>query len=325
MDHPHQSNSSNPANTDASLDPEQKSVTHTHTDTMDQEWRFRHFPELRRFWLERLHLYEPSYRKVQRFRDCGSQAFVEWSAAADQYRIRSKHCGNRICPACRRAYAARVRSNLDLLFTGTRDLRPKFLTLTLRPSVAPLADQVHHLRAFFKRLRSTPLWKKAVRYGVAVVEVTRGKRGDHWHAHLHCVLLSDFMPQAELSRLWRRITHGSFIVDIRPVKQHDSVADYLCGYITKPPDAAVTASPSLAEEWYRAITRSHWVIRFGSRKLMPPAKPRERFSDWIIVCSLERLLTQSPTLPPRQAAHAYRIAMLARHDKELLTRVLDST
>lgn len=308
-----------------SLVHEQKSVTDTHRETSDQDYRFRHSRALRQFWLQHLHLIEPNYKKVQRFRDCGSQAFVEYSAQADAYRIRSKHCGNRICPACRSAYAARLRANLDAMFRGTRELRPKFLTLTLRPSAAPLADQVAHLRAFFRRLRSTPLWKKAVRYGLAVVEVTRGSTGKRWHVHLHAVLLSDYMPQQELSRLWRKVTHGSFIVDIRPVKQQEAVSDYIAGYVTKPPPHSVTASPSLAAEWYNAVTRAHWVVRFGIRKLIPKTPQRPKFTDWKEVCSLELLLHTHPNLPPRQAAHVLRLTMLANADQEILDHVLNST
>lgn len=309
---------------ETSLDPEQKSVTPYHEDDADQQYRFRHSPQVRQFWLDHLPMWERNYKKVQRFEGCGSDAFVEYSPSLNDYRVRATHCGNRICPACQRAYAHRTGRRLAELFTHSRNHPPAFLTLTLKPSAAPLEDTIRHLKAFFRRLRATPLWKNAVKYGVAVVEVTRGKRGTHWHAHLHCIIWADFIKQQTLSDLWRKITCGSFIVDIRRVKSSDDVTDYMTSYLTKPPPEAVMLQDTLAEEWYRAVTAQHWVIRFGSRKLLPPKTEPVKARDWERVCSLQELLAYADQLSLKEAAAQILTKRQQRAEMELLTNVLDS-
>lgn len=316
--------SSQPPAADSSLDPEQKSVTHYHEDDADQTFRFRHSPQVRSFWLDHLPLIERNYKKVQRFEQCGSEAFVEYSPSLDDYRLRSSHCGNRICPACQRAYAHKVRQRLQTFFQHSRSDPPSFLTLTLRPSAAPLEDTCRHLKAFFRRLRATPLWKQNVRYGMAVIEVTRGKRGTHWHAHLHCVLWCSFMKQQQISDLWRKITCGSFIVDIRRVKSSDDVSDYVTTYLTKPPPEVVLQDDGLAEEWYRAVTAQHWIVRFGRKSLLPPRVEPVKARDWQPVCSLQTLLNFASDRPLKEAAALIRSRKHQRAEMELIAHVLDS-
>lgn len=307
------------------LDPRQKSVTPSTHDSPDQQYRFRHSPELRAHWLRYLPAFEPSPAKISRFNACGSKAYVEYSRNADAFRLRADHCGNRVCPACQRAYAFKLTRRLTELFTHSRSNPPLFITLTLRPSAAPLPDIIRNLKAFFRRLRATPLWKEAVRYGVAVVEVTRGKRGDHWHAHLHCVAWSKYLDARKLSAIWRKITSGSFIVDVQRVKTSDDVASYVSSYLTKPPDDAVLQSVSNSQEWYQASTRQHWVIRFGSRKLLPPRTEPQRFHDWIVVCSLGELLAAAGDLPLKAAARQVFGKRIAAAETELLRRAIDTT
>jgi hypothetical protein len=309
---------------EASLDPEQKTVTKSHDDDPDQIWRFRHSPQLRLYWLDHLPLWEMNYRKVQRFQTCGSDAFMEWSPSLGEYRLRANHCGNRICPACQRAYAARVAKRLNLLFCHSRRQPPALLTLTLKPTKAPLPDIVRNLKAFFRRLRATPMWRAAVQYGVAIVEVTRGKYGTHWHAHLHCVIWSRWLAQTQISNIWRKITCGSFVVDIRRVKDSAEVCDYVSTYLTKPPPQAVTQQDELAQEWYHAVTAQHWVIRFGSRKLLPPRVEEPKARDWQIVCSLQTLLRIAADRPLKEAADYYRRHKRATQLQELTNYVLDT-
>ena len=307
------------------LDTRQKSVTQAHEDSPDQHYRFRHAPAIRQHWLHWLPALEPSPAKISRFIACGSKAFVEYSRNADEFRLRADHCGNRVCPACQRAYAFKLTRRLTDLFAHSRSNPPLFVTLTLKPSHAPLPDILRNLKAFFRRLRATPLWKAAVRYGVAVVEVTRGRRNDHWHAHLHCVAWSDYLDARKLSALWRKITVGSFIVDVKRVKTSDDVAAYVASYLTKPPDDAVLNSATNTAEWYQASTRQHWVIRFGSRKLLPPRTDPPRFHDWQIVCSLSELLSVADGQPLKAAARRYFGNQLAAAEAELLIRAIDTT
>lgn len=307
-----------------SLDPLQKSVTCTHHDTIEQQYRFRFAPEMRAFWLNLLPYVEANYRKITRFKACGSEAFIEYSASTEQFRLRSNHCGNRICPACRRAYAAKLARKVASAFQQNRSRTLKFLTLTLKPSRAPLEDTLRHLRGFFRRLRQTPLWKRSVSYGIAAIEVTRGTNNSHWHAHLHVLLHSEFMPQQQLSRLWKLITRGSFIVDIRPVKSTDKVAEYITNYVTKPPESSVIASNKLATEWYAALNGQHWIVRFGKRINAPKETEATKPTDWTFVCSLQQLLTEFPNVPPTAAAKLHFAALQLAKQAKVLDHVFSS-
>lgn len=309
---------------DVQLDPRQKTVTNHHEDTADQDYRFRHSRQLRQHWLTHLPMLEPNYKKLSRFKACGSSAFVEFSASLNEFRLRADHCGNRICPACQKAYAGKLARRLVQLFQHSRRNPPLFITLTLRPSAAPLADTISHLKAFFRRLRTTPLWKASVRYGAAVIEVTRGRKNTHWHAHLHIIAWADYLDSRKLSALWRKVTHGSFIVDVRRVRTSDDVANYVAGYLTKPPDDAVLGSAELTAEWYAAITRQHWVIRFGNRKLVPTKEEQPKAFDWVRVCSLQELLTHRPGMPLKAAARQLWASQISAAAKELVIRACET-
>jgi hypothetical protein len=164
-----------------------------------------------------------------------------------------------------------------------------------------------------------------VRFGVGIVEVTRGQNGTHWHAHLHILAYADYMNQRDLSHLWSRITHGSHIVDIRQVRGSAHVTDYVTSYVTKPPDDVTQHSAELTAEWYEAVTRQHWVLRFGRKGLVPPREEKPRFSDWLIVCSLEQLLREDG---PEHVFDSARARLLKQHRAEhegLLNHVIDST
>jgi hypothetical protein len=306
------------------LDTEQKSARKPSQDTPEQAFRFRHSLDIRSKLLDLLPVMATNPTHSPRFKACGSDSWVEWSANAQTYRLRSVRCGLRICPACQRAYAHRVAERMAELFKHSRREPPKMVTLTLKPSARDLADSIRYLKSCFRRLRATAWWKALVRYGVAVVEVTRGESRDHWHVHLHAVCWSTFIPWAELKRLWKRITCGSFIVNVRPCSDTDTLTKYLTSYLTKPPDASVFESDDLAREWYHALTAQHWVIRFGSRKLLPPKKEAQRFHDWSVVCRLQDILPAVGDAGWKAAAIAFHAHIPHRQAKELLNHVLES-
>lgn len=305
------------------LDPEQKSVRNPSPDSPEQAYRFRHSLETRARLLDLLPVMASNPTHSPRFAACGSDSWVEWSTNAQAYRLRSVRCGLRICPACQRAYAHRVAEKMADLFKHSRREPPKMVTLTLKPSGRELADSIRYLKSCFRRLRATTWWKSLVRYGVAVVEVTRGESHDHWHVHLHAVCWSAFIPWDELKRLWKRITCGSFIVNVRPCSDTATLTNYLTSYLTKAPDESVFASDDLAREWYRALTAQHWVIRFGSRKLLPPKKEPQRFHDWSIVCRLRDILPAVGESGWKPAALAYHAHITNRQAQEVIAHAIE--
>ena len=141
-------------------------------------------------------------------------------------------CGNRFCSVCMHGPRARVRLRLQQLFgkvkvTGQKRL--KLVTLTV-PNQADAYDAFRLLVQSFRKLRGTAWWKKHVDGGVYVMEATF--RNDLWHVHLHCIILALYMPQAELSDLWKTAS-GAIIVDVRQIRKGTDTIQYLTKYVTK--------------------------------------------------------------------------------------------
>jgi hypothetical protein len=107
--------------------------------------------------------------------------------------------------------------------------RFKHLTLTIKNQL-DLVPMLKHLAASFRRLRSHSIWKKAVRGGAFVIEVT-GTTGN-WHGHLHIILISKWVNWNALRDCWLKVS-GSPGCFIENIPQARAVA-YLTKYLTKP-------------------------------------------------------------------------------------------
>jgi hypothetical protein len=139
----------------------------------------------------------------------------------------------------------------------------RFLTLTLKHSDSPLAEQLDRLYACFRRLRRAGFWQRAVDGGAAVLEIGHGHTDDRWHVHLHCLLQGRFVPHAEIKAEWWRITGDSNIVDIRPVYSASHAAKYVTKYITKPLASTIVNKPAPLAELIEACSRRRLVLTWG--------------------------------------------------------------
>jgi hypothetical protein len=96
-------------------------------------------------------------------------------------------------------------------------LIPAFNTLTIRSDKKRgLRGGCQRIKTDFRKLRDKDVWENCIG-GIGRIENTfNHKHG--WHPHLHnLLLLKDYIPQKELSKVWRGITKDSMIVDIRRV------------------------------------------------------------------------------------------------------------
>ena len=139
-------------------------------------------------------------------------------------------CGRRTCPDCRRLDYFRLRE----LYGPALDIlrAPKLLTLTLRNVSILSPETVAHLRHCMKKL-----WKfygPRIRGGIYAIEAVNTGRG--WHVHAHALIDADYLDQAELSRIWLRITGDSQIVDIRQAFSPQGALTYILKYLAKAPD-----------------------------------------------------------------------------------------
>lgn len=124
---------------------------------------------------------------------------------------------------------------------------PRFVTLTLKHRQETLRQSHDRLQQSFKKLRKEPVWKANVVGGCAVVEITRNPATKRWHTHLHLVIDGSFLPQASLSKAWKRCTGDSEIVDVRAVHDTSKVAKYIAEYVAKPQDLHTWESDAVLE------------------------------------------------------------------------------
>lgn len=272
---------------DGSEGAEQLSVTLPHEDDADQLIRFKPWADQRKWLLRMLPEIPLGWKKRQRIEACGRNAWVEYSPSHHKVRVVGNFCGSRLCPACRAKRARDIARRLEML-TGQADgFALKLITLTMKHSSDTLLEQMKKLRAWFRRLRSRPLWKNNVTVGVAIAEVSRNEETGHWHPHLHIIALANFISVERLRQQWWRITRNSRIVDIRVVRGTSAVGRYVTSYLTKPPDAKVMASPELVRQWAEAVTSAHWIIPFGKRGALPKPEPQAKILDWVRVAPLD--------------------------------------
>lgn len=202
------------------------------------------------------------HARTKRFANCGRDWWVMRSTTeSDHYKLAVACCHDRFCVPCSAERAHRIKCNL-------RDhiaRRPhKFLTLTLKSTANTLPFQLDRLYRAFRRLRSQSLWRERVRGGAAFCELTLNDQSQLWHLHLHVLLDADFIPQPYLKSAWLAATGDSDVVDIRLVRNWETVATYLSQYATKAlPDNVLRTSPKL-DELVLALRGRKLVYTFGT-------------------------------------------------------------
>ena len=226
----------------------------------------------------------PDSKRVHRFASCGDAAWVYRSTNdASKLKVCSDTCRDRWCRACQRDRSRIIAANLrDRL----ADTEVKLVTLTLRHKFQPLRHQVDRLLDSFRTLRKKAIWKGSIEGGVAFVEVTYNAETNRWHPHLHVLCVGSYLSQSDLSSTWDQITGGSFIVDVRRVRNIDQIAAYVVKYATKPMNAALYRHPAKLVEAMRALQSRHLCLTFGTFRGWKLTK-QEPDGNWILIGTLE--------------------------------------
>lgn len=126
------------------------------------------------------------------------------------------------CPVCAKKWVRKERRAFERALAGM--LSPKLLTLTLckKKSIEDNLARVWEMRnALLHKIRYEGY---EVRGWFAVIELPN---------HIHMVIDSEYIPQYELSTMWKGITGDSWIVDIRKIKIPRENAQRAIKYITK--------------------------------------------------------------------------------------------
>lgn len=199
--------------------------------------------------------------RIRRFHDCGLTAFVQRSLDhPERYRVVLETCRDRWCAPCAAERRGLIVGHLQEHMRGGEH---RFITLSLKSTDQPLADQLDRLSKCFRRLRQRKLWKTRVDGGLAGFEVTWNGETRRWHPHLHAIIHGRYIRHAPLSAAWRDVTGDSFIVDIRKIRHVDRVAAYVAKYATKPLPASLQRDRARLLEAVAAFTHRRTFIQFG--------------------------------------------------------------
>lgn len=172
------------------------------------------------------------FGRDDRLRGCRSSAWFLRHVDTGEVRVGSNACHLRWCPVCaqsRRNYIAHSVAE----WTGSAN-HPKFLTLTLKHTDAPLEHQVKHLYAYFRELRRRKEFARCVKGGIWFFQIKKSKSDSRWHPHLHCLIEGLYLSKHKLHKMWCQITYGSFVADIRAIHDPQKAANDAARYSSKP-------------------------------------------------------------------------------------------
>ena len=257
----------------------------------DEEWyRHHNWKEKRARVLTALHDASTSHTAISSFVNCGAECTVEWSETKQRYRVVGSFCHNRHCEPCMKAKSSLITNNLRDKLKDRKKRSHRFITLTLRHSNTPLADQIARLYDSYKKLRKTKLWKNSQKGGAATLEVKFQPYTKQWHPHLHIISEGNFISTYDLSSAWHAITTDSYMVDVRAISQAKDVAFYVGKYVTKGTNAEVWENPDAAKEWVTAVRGVRMCATFGTwRGFKLLERKRDPEGTWKAVATLSSL------------------------------------
>ncbi len=265
-----------------------------------QRYRFRYCQSARAQYVRVLHRAEEDLSRRNKGLQCGTQQVVYQNLTTSEIRLAGNYCEARTCPACYHSRQRQQAIQLDEWIRLYTRNDARFVTLTMASSDEPLAMQLTELQQSFKRLRRHVLWKKGVKYGKGIIEITYNQDRRQWHPHLHIIAVGSYIPQGKLSNAWATASGGSPVCDIRKIKQGDKIANYLSKYLGKPPSIdSIDDSEALGMEYYLALRNRRMLISFAGAPALPPLPksedPPEEGDQWTAVGNLNDLLKDRET------------------------------
>ncbi len=169
-------------------------------------------------------------------------------------------CEQRICDRCCMKRGNVVREKvIDILKHRNKTRTNKFSLLTLTKNMSNVRYlSPSEVKRFNKHVRKliNELFPKSDDCGaLAVLEF-----GKKLNIHAHIIVYGPYYPQSYISRKWKEITGDSYIVDIRAIRDHKVVANYLVKYIAKSPKFD---NLKFYSAYLKAITGVRRLHRYG--------------------------------------------------------------
>lgn len=255
--------------------------------TLARTFRHNGWQHLRTIVYRALHATGQTMARRTSFSDCGHGAYVLRSCDnPNKYRLAGSTCHDRFCTPCATERSRTIATNVAARL-GTDGCR--FVTLTVREGADGLRPAIAHLYASFRRLQRKRFWSSRVTGGVAFLEIKWNEATARWHPHLHCLTHGKFMPQRDLSNLWRQITGDSFIVDIRACKGATAITRYVTKYASKPLNMTYAADFDRLCEAVLALKGKRICVTFGGwRSVLLTDHPDE--DGWVQIDSLQSII-----------------------------------
>jgi hypothetical protein len=162
-------------------------------------------------------------------------------------------------------------------------IEPRFLVLTQRNvPLGQLGNGVDSLWEAFGRLRHLKLWA-GVWAAFVSLEITFCEEGKtnprtgkvyartEWHPHLNVIFDGDYIPQAYLSKVWKRCTRGRG--EITWIGKARNLGEVI-KYVTKLGDIA--DCPEAVSEFLHATHKAKFIRTYGALYRLPENKEKKK-------------------------------------------------
>lgn len=253
-------------------------------------WRHSGWARHRSLLYDALHRCDVTDRRTESFRNCGTGAWVFESATSPgEYVIRGDRCHDRFCQPCATERSRVIGHNLSEAI-GSQLFR--FVTLTLRSVEPDLSGDLDRLYVGFRRLRRSRLWRDNVTASAAFAEIKWIARTNHWHVHLHLIVMGRYVDKAALSNAWMIATGDSYIVDIRLPRHSANVVRYVVKYASKPLDSSYINIPDRLDEAITALKGRRLCLTTGAWRGLPLTQSPEP-GEWTPIANLDSLVRRA--------------------------------
>lgn len=245
--------------------------------------------------------YSPENSKARRLQLCRKTGYFVRHKETGQVRLALESCKLRWCALCGSAKVSWITHSVSEWLANRS--RPKFATFTLKHRDIDLEQLLDDLYRFFFALRRSKDFCSHVRGGIWFFHIKLSSADGLWHIHLHCVLDSDYFPQAELSDLWLKITGNSRIVDIRKIDNPGKAANEVARYAACPCDLSKNTLDNNVNV-LRALHGKRICGAWGTAKGVRLKPPRDEHPElWINVGSRTVILELCKTDPAAAAIY----------------------
>lgn len=263
---------------------------------------------------------EDGKSRVVTLEQCRTGAYFVRNRKTAKVKVLSSSCHLRWCPMCSATRRWFLTQQVSDWLTTVR--QQKFLTLTVQHYEEPLQKQIDFLYESFKKFRKTKFIKNHVRGGIWFFQIHRAKSDGLWHPHLHCVIDAAWMDKFKISATWEFVTKTSKIINIKEVKNADSMAEYVARYAARPSLLSHLDVPS-RYELLQALHGRRLVGTWGNARsiTLRPSKPPDA-DDWVKVGYYRKVIWTMDTDP-----RARSIWTAFKNDTELSEdcNILDNT